>query len=190
MNHSDTSGQGCLDLVRTIKAMDSVSLAYVIGWLGRDAVAGAVAEAEQAISIFAAAAEPADHPFARPGQVAPDRPAPDACMVCGQPEAAHPAAEDDAGRSVCGWQSGDYVHYAHAGCPGAELDAQLTTRMCGQERIGYGACEREPVHPGWHRNMTGEEWPQYAQDRDLDAMLTGPGYRMPAIELTGGSDAR
>ena len=33
------------------------------------------------------------HQFTRPGQVAPDLPAPDACMVCGQPEAAHnPAA--------------------------------------------------------------------------------------------------
>jgi hypothetical protein len=29
------------------------------------------------------------HAFTRPGQVAPDRPARDACMVCGQPEAAH-----------------------------------------------------------------------------------------------------
>ena len=27
------------------------------------------------------------HQFTRPGQVAPGRPAPDACMVCGQPEA-------------------------------------------------------------------------------------------------------
>ena len=27
--------------------------------------------------------------FARPGQVAPDRPAPDACMNCGQPERGH-----------------------------------------------------------------------------------------------------
>ena len=33
------------------------------------------------------------HQFTRPGQVAPDRPAADACMVCGQPEATHnPAA--------------------------------------------------------------------------------------------------
>jgi hypothetical protein len=30
-----------------------------------------------------------DHPFTRPGQVAADRPAPDRCMVCGQPEADH-----------------------------------------------------------------------------------------------------
>jgi hypothetical protein len=27
--------------------------------------------------------------FTRPGQVAPDRPAPDRCMACGQPEAGH-----------------------------------------------------------------------------------------------------
>lgn len=30
-----------------------------------------------------------NHPFIRPGQVAPDRPARDACMQCGQPEAVH-----------------------------------------------------------------------------------------------------
>ncbi len=29
------------------------------------------------------------HQFTRPGQVEPGRPAPDACMVCGQPETAH-----------------------------------------------------------------------------------------------------
>jgi len=29
------------------------------------------------------------HVFVRPGQVAPELPAPDACMVCGQPERAH-----------------------------------------------------------------------------------------------------
>jgi hypothetical protein len=29
------------------------------------------------------------HSFVRPGQVAPDRPAPDACMQCAGPEAAH-----------------------------------------------------------------------------------------------------
>jgi hypothetical protein len=29
------------------------------------------------------------HPFVRPGQVAPDCPAPDQCVSCGQPEAAH-----------------------------------------------------------------------------------------------------
>jgi hypothetical protein len=33
----------------------------------------------------------ADHRFVRPGQVAPDRPAPDACMTCGLPEPDHPA---------------------------------------------------------------------------------------------------
>jgi hypothetical protein len=32
-----------------------------------------------------------DHPFTRPGQVAPDRPLRDRCMQCGQPEAAHAA---------------------------------------------------------------------------------------------------
>jgi hypothetical protein len=34
----------------------------------------------------------ASHPFIRPGQVAPDRPAPDACMQCGEPFAEHALA--------------------------------------------------------------------------------------------------
>jgi hypothetical protein len=32
---------------------------------------------------------PAEHRFIRPGQVAPDRPAPDRCMVCGESFAMH-----------------------------------------------------------------------------------------------------
>jgi hypothetical protein len=37
------------------------------------------------------------HKFARPGQVAPDRPAPDACMECDRAEAGHrPAVTDEA----------------------------------------------------------------------------------------------
>jgi hypothetical protein len=35
--------------------------------------------------------EPVTHPFVRPGQVAAHLPAPDNCMRCGQPEAAHAA---------------------------------------------------------------------------------------------------
>lgn len=35
------------------------------------------------------------HPFTRPGQVSPDLPAPDNCVVCGGPEAAHLAAGAD-----------------------------------------------------------------------------------------------
>jgi hypothetical protein len=38
------------------------------------------------------------HRFIRPGQVAPDRPAPDACMQCGQPEAAHERRAGDPGQ--------------------------------------------------------------------------------------------
>jgi len=34
----------------------------------------------------------ASHPFIRPGQVAPDHPAPDACMQCGEPFAEHALA--------------------------------------------------------------------------------------------------
>ncbi len=75
--------------------------------------------------------------------------------------------------------------------PAADLAAYLEdkrTRTCGAARIGYGPCVREHVHPGWHATATGEEWPQYTQDRDLDAILNGPSYRAPAIELPAGSD--
>src|SRR5258708_27574455 len=34
------------------------------------------------------------HPFVGPGQVAPDRPAPDHCMECGLPEASHGAKSE------------------------------------------------------------------------------------------------
>jgi hypothetical protein len=37
------------------------------------------------------------HEFTRPGQVAPGRPAPDACMQCGQPVAEHAPAAAAAG---------------------------------------------------------------------------------------------
>jgi hypothetical protein len=36
---------------------------------------------------------PPAHTFIRPGQVGPGRPAPDACVECGQPEVGHPAPE-------------------------------------------------------------------------------------------------
>lgn len=36
---------------------------------------------------------PITHPFVRPGQVAPDLPAPDNCVQCGKPEAAHISPE-------------------------------------------------------------------------------------------------
>jgi hypothetical protein len=35
------------------------------------------------------AAPSGSHGFTRPGQVSPDRPAPDRCVVCAEPEAAH-----------------------------------------------------------------------------------------------------
>jgi hypothetical protein len=37
------------------------------------------------------------HPFIRPGQVTPGRPAPDICMQCGAPEAAHAAGPYETG---------------------------------------------------------------------------------------------
>lgn len=55
------------------------------------------AQCDEAIKAFVLAksmilgeTSPADgHAFVRPGQVAPGRPTPDRCMVCGEPEAAH-----------------------------------------------------------------------------------------------------
>ena len=60
-------------------------------------------------------------------------------------------------------------------------------RSCCATRTGYGDCVRVHMHPGWHSNKYAEEWPQYTQDRDLDAILNGPSYRTPAIEQTGGA---
>ena len=60
---------------------------------------------------------------------------------------------------------------------------------CEVARIGYGDCVRERMHPGWHRNIHGEEWPKYAEDPGLDAILNGPGYHLPAIELPSRTDA-
>lgn len=67
------------------------------------------------------------------------------------------------------------------------MTGDLAPRTCPANRIGYGNCARERVHPGWHRNVHGEEWPKHTEDRDLDAALNGPGYRLPAIELPGGA---
>ena len=62
-------------------------------------------------------------------------------------------------------------------------------RTCEAARIGYGSCAREHIHPGWHRASSGVEWPQRTVDRDLDAILGGPAYRTPAIELPDGTGA-
>jgi hypothetical protein len=64
-----------------------------------------------------------EHAFVRPGQVAPGRPAPDKCMTCGQPAAAHgplrygpPHRLELAGGSVDtggeDWQDGRHVRLA------------------------------------------------------------------------------
>ena len=90
------------------------------------------------------------------------------------------SAQDDAGRAIAadlGEQPGDGLY-------GGDWQGEQPG-ACGHTRRAYGACVRKPVHPGWHRNVTGEEWPQYTEDRDLDAILNGPSYRMPAIELPG-----
>jgi hypothetical protein len=54
----------------------------------------------------------AEHRFVRPGQVAPDRPARDACMECGQPRADHDRAGVIAGLR----ELADFLE-AHPGLP-------------------------------------------------------------------------
>jgi hypothetical protein len=54
----------------------------------------------------------AGHAFRRPGQVAPDLPAPDACVICGQPGAVHlPAAERAARVTAAAAALGDFRRF-------------------------------------------------------------------------------
>jgi hypothetical protein len=55
---------------------------------------------------------------------------------------------------------------------------------CEASRIGFGACVLRSVHPGWHENANGVGWPQLDVDLELDAILTGDTYRLPAAEVT------
>lgn len=70
---------------------------------------------------------PPDHEFVSPGQVAPDRPAPDACMVCGESRAVHyyRAAE----------QADADVREALAHVSAEQDAGRLTTRQAAGERI-------------------------------------------------------
>ena len=89
------------------------------------------------------------HPFVGPGQVAPNLPAPDNCMVCGQPEAAHgtdglaarvPAAQavlDDFQRST-----GKYG----AGAPAADW-LQWALQLAQQLQQVLEAPDGEPPSP-------------------------------------------
>jgi hypothetical protein len=76
------------------------------------------------------------------------------------------SAGDDAGRAIA-----------------ADLDVQAGPR-CPASRIGFGPCALRSFHPGWHENLVGAGWPQYDEDIELDAALTGDAYRLPAAEVT------
>ena len=56
-------------------------------------------------------------PFARPGQVAPDRPAPDACMRCGRPENGHHAGPFETERQALSTPAVRAVYTAFEAAP-------------------------------------------------------------------------
>ena len=75
-------------------------------------------------------------------------------------------------------------------------------QKCGRTRPPGGlSCILQPHDGGWHKDSQGNEWPQYAQDPELDAILNGtryqsptgeprPGYQLPpAGVLPAGTDA-
>lgn len=57
-------------------------------------------------------------PFVRPGQVAPDRPAPDACMRCGRPEKDHHAGPFETERQALDTPAVRGVYTAFEAAPG------------------------------------------------------------------------
>ena len=59
----------------------------------------------------------------------------------------------------------------------------MTARRCEAWRIFFGRCAKEP-HDGWHENAKGDFWPEYDDEPELDLILTGPTYRLPAAEVT------
>ena len=61
------------------------------------------------------------------------------------------------------------------------LGAPETPERCGQTRpLGDEPCALPPGHGGWHMDAHGNEWPKFAEDPDLDAILNGPGHQAPA----------
>ena len=61
------------------------------------------------------------------------------------------------------------------------LGAPETPERCGQTRpLGDEPCALPPGHGGWHMDARGNEWPKFAEDPDLDAILNGPGHQAPA----------
>ena len=62
-------------------------------------------------------------PFVRPGQVAPDRPAADACMRCGRPESDHHAGPFETERQALDTPAVRAVFATFGGCSRAEPHA-------------------------------------------------------------------
>jgi hypothetical protein len=82
-----------------------------------------------------------EHSFIRPGQVVPDRPAPDACMECGDPLAVH------ALRAVLG--ALDISHPATVG-DGEVHDKILAERMMYTKLFLQNFLDGGGSEPGWH----------------------------------------
>jgi len=109
------------------------------------------------------------HAFVRPGQVAPDLPAPDACVRCGLPAAAHgPGAEGpfETERQVAELPAVRAVYEAFDRDPGVGKMAPHSRRLLGRaleaagvgmgrydDRIAEWLCQWEPhtvaVVAGW-----------------------------------------
>ena len=89
------------------------------------------------------------HEFVRPGQVAPDRPPRDRCMVCGRSAAAHyhdavTEAENDVAEALS--------HIA------AEVDAgRLSVAEAAHERVGLLTAHLERLHQLRITHLGGEK---------------------------------
>ena len=88
------------------------------------------------------------HPFVRPGQVAPHLPAPDACVRCGQPEAAHgTGAELRARRTAAAAALADFGRYSsgEAIAAGGIFDWQTAAlRLAAELQSLLGQLDAEP----------------------------------------------
>ena len=81
-------------------------------------------------------------------------------------------AEDDAGRAIA-------ADLGERAWDGRGIGAEDVPPTCEASRIGFGRCANEqPYHPGWHENARGAGWPQYDEDINLDAILTGDSYEL------------
>lgn len=91
-------------------------------------------------------------------------------------------AQDDAGRAIAadlGERAWDGRGIGAEDVPGWDDPLPGDPGGCEASRIGFGRCANEqPYHPGWHQNANGAGWPQYDEDIDLDAILTGDSYEL------------